>query len=43
MLNLNTKNLISLNVNWLSPEIRYMVFSGTKQTLVYDDTSKIIV
>lgn len=30
-----------LNVNWLSPEkIRYMVFSGTKQTLVYDDASK---
>mgnify|MGYP001203419569 CR=1 FL=1 len=30
-----------LNVNWISPEkIRYMVFSGTKQTLVYDDNKK---
>ena len=31
-----------LNVNWLAPEkIRYMVFSGTNQTLVYDDNKKI--
>ena len=30
-----------LNVNWLSPEkVRYMVFSGTKQTVVYDDNKK---
>lgn len=28
-----------LNVSWLSPEkLRYMVFSGTKQTLIFDDT-----
>lgn len=27
-----------LNLSWLSPEkLRYMVFSGTKKTLVYDD------
>tara|TARA_B100000214_G_scaffold338449_1_gene283595 strand:- start:164 stop:1141 length:978 start_codon:yes stop_codon:yes gene_type:complete len=30
-----------LNVSWVSPEkIRYMVFCGTKQTLVYDDNKK---
>ena len=32
-----------LNVSWVSPEkIRYMVFCGTKQTLVYDDNKKLI-
>ena len=30
-----------LNVSWVSPEkIRYMVFCGSKQTLVYDDNKK---